>query len=138
MEGHTQGHLKRNKKDVLFRIPKTSYFRTRYREISMTVAHSSEINTKKPLKKKLFVILSIILTLAIIAVNMVVGLLRGFRKSLILLVQYIISFAVGIVVFFQAISITYSNQLGGILSSLGPEYAEANSITDVVHIFLGP
>ena len=47
MEGHTQGHLKRNKKDVLFRIPKTSYFRTRYREISMTVAHLSEIETKK-------------------------------------------------------------------------------------------
>lgn len=47
MEGHTQGHLKRNREDVLFRIPKTSYFRTRYREISMTVAHSSEIETKK-------------------------------------------------------------------------------------------
>ena len=49
MEGHTQGHLKRNKKDVLFRIPKTSYFRTRYREISMIVVHSSEIETKKSL-----------------------------------------------------------------------------------------
>ena len=47
MEGHTQGHLKRNREDVLFRIPKTSYFRTRYREISMTVAHLSEIETKK-------------------------------------------------------------------------------------------
>lgn len=45
MEGHTQGHLKRNIEDVLFRIPKTSYFRTRYREISMTVARSSEIET---------------------------------------------------------------------------------------------
>ena len=49
MEGHTQGHLKRNKKDVLFRIPKTSYFRTRYREISMIFVHSSEIETKKSL-----------------------------------------------------------------------------------------
>ena len=49
MEGHTQGHLKRNREDVLFRIPKTSYFRTRYREISMTVVHSSEIETKKSL-----------------------------------------------------------------------------------------
>ena len=46
MEGHTQGHLKRNREDVIFRIPKTSYFRTRYREISMTVAHLSEIETK--------------------------------------------------------------------------------------------
>ena len=49
MEGHTQGHLKRNREDVLFRIPKTSYFRTRYREISMIVVHSSEIETKKSL-----------------------------------------------------------------------------------------
>lgn len=45
MEGYTQGHLKRNREDVLFRIPKTSYFRTRYREISMTTAHSTEIET---------------------------------------------------------------------------------------------
>ena len=49
MEGHTQGHLKRNKEDVLFRIPKTSYFRTRYKEISVIIAHSSEIETKKSL-----------------------------------------------------------------------------------------
>ena len=49
MEGHTQGHLKRNREDVLFRIPKTSYFRTRYREISMIFVHSSEIETKKSL-----------------------------------------------------------------------------------------
>ena len=49
MEGNTQGHLKRNKEDVLFRIPKTSYFRTRYRKISMIVAHSSEIEIKKTL-----------------------------------------------------------------------------------------
>lgn len=47
MEGHTQGHLKRNREDVLFRIPKTSCFRTRYREISMITAHLSEIETKK-------------------------------------------------------------------------------------------
>ena len=47
MEGDTQGHLKRNKEDVLFRIPQTSYFRTRYREISMIKAHSSEIETLK-------------------------------------------------------------------------------------------
>ena len=45
MEGHTQGHLKRKREDALFRIPKTSYFRTRYREISMSTAHSSEIET---------------------------------------------------------------------------------------------
>ena len=52
MEGHTQGHLKRKKEDVLFRIPKTSYFRTRYREISMPTAHSTEIEIKKILYLK--------------------------------------------------------------------------------------
>ena len=77
-----------------------------------------------------------LLALIIIAVNTILGLLRGFRKSTILLIQYIFSFVVGIVVFTKAVSITYSDQLGGILSSLGPQYAEANSITDVVGIFL--
>ena len=47
MEGDTQGHLNRNREDVLIRIPKTSYFRTRYREISMITAHLSEIETLK-------------------------------------------------------------------------------------------
>ncbi len=47
MEGYTQGHLKRNKEDVLFCIPQTSYFRTRYKEISMINAHLSEIETLK-------------------------------------------------------------------------------------------
>ena len=46
---YTRPFIKRNKEDVLFRIPKTSYFRTRYREISMIVVHSSEIETKKSL-----------------------------------------------------------------------------------------
>ena len=54
MEGDTQGHLKQNKEDVLFRIPQISYFRTGYKEISMILVHSSEIETKKSfiLKKK--------------------------------------------------------------------------------------
>ena len=47
MEGHTQGHLKRNREDVLFRIPKTTMFGTGCREVSMTLAHLSEIETKK-------------------------------------------------------------------------------------------
>lgn len=76
------------------------------------------------------------LALAIIAINMVIGLLRGFRKSVILSINYVISVVIGIVVFFSAISITYSDQLGGFLSSLGPDYAAAKSFPDVVRIFL--
>ena len=41
--------LKREREDVLIRIPQTSYFRTRYREISMILVHSSEIETLKNL-----------------------------------------------------------------------------------------
>ena len=77
-----------------------------------------------------------LLTLVIIAVSMAIGFFRGARKSLIFLIHYIVSVVVGIIVYFQAISITYSDQLGGILSSLGPEFSEANSIIDVVHIYL--
>ena len=47
MKGDTQGHLKREREDVLIRIPQTSYFRTRYREISMNTVHLSEIETLK-------------------------------------------------------------------------------------------
>ena len=48
MEGNTQGHLKQNIEDVLFSISQTSYFRTRYKEISMILVYSSEIETKNP------------------------------------------------------------------------------------------
>lgn len=42
MDGYTQGHVEQ-KSDVLLRVPKTSYFRTRYREMSIRLAHSAEI-----------------------------------------------------------------------------------------------
>ena len=48
MEEYTQGLVKR-KHDVLFCILKTNYFRTRYREMSILLAHSSEIYNKKSL-----------------------------------------------------------------------------------------
>lgn len=55
MEGDTQGYLKRNREDGLFRIPQISYFCTRYKEIAMIIVRSSEIETKKSFifKKKL-------------------------------------------------------------------------------------
>ena len=46
MEGYTQGHVKRKYEDVLLRVPKTSYFRIRYREMPISMAHSSEIVTE--------------------------------------------------------------------------------------------
>ena len=43
---------KTENQDVLFRVPKIHYFRTRYREMSIPMAHSSEIfiddMSKKP------------------------------------------------------------------------------------------
>ncbi len=50
MDGYTQGHVER-KKDVLIRVPKIHYFRTRYREMSIPMALSSEIFIDEALKK---------------------------------------------------------------------------------------
>ena len=46
MDGYIQGHVKRKNRDVLFRIPITIYFRTRYRKMLMIEAYSSEIDRK--------------------------------------------------------------------------------------------
>ncbi len=44
---------KTENQDVLLRVPKTSYFRTRYREMSIPMAPSSEIFIDDILKKSL-------------------------------------------------------------------------------------
>ena len=77
-----------------------------------------------------------LLAVVIIAFNMIIAYRRGFKKSAILLMQYFISLAVGVVIFFLAVTVTYSDKLGALLSSLGPDFAEATSIVDVVHIAL--
>ena len=51
-----------------------------------------------------------LIVLLIVAINIVIGLWRGFRKSTILLIHYIISTAIGIIVFFTATSLTYSDK----------------------------
>ena len=43
---------KTGNRDVLFRVPKHHYFRTRYREMSISMAHSSEICNLKFLEKQ--------------------------------------------------------------------------------------
>ena len=53
MDGYIQGHVKRKNRDVLFRIPITTYFCTRYREMSIPMALSSEIFIDDILKKSL-------------------------------------------------------------------------------------
>lgn len=45
--------MKNESKDVLFRIPKSHYFRTRYREMSIPMAPSSEIFIDDISKKSL-------------------------------------------------------------------------------------
>ena len=42
MDGYTQGHVERKERRLL-RVPKIRYFRTRYREMSIPMAPSSEI-----------------------------------------------------------------------------------------------
>jgi hypothetical protein len=43
MDGYTKGHVERKNNDVLLSVPKNIYFRTRYREMSIHLAHLSEI-----------------------------------------------------------------------------------------------
>ena len=77
-----------------------------------------------------------ILALAIIVINMFIGFVRGFKKTAISLIQYISSLIVGIIVFFQVIDVTYSDNLGGLLSLLGPKFSGANSLIDAARIAL--
>lgn len=77
-----------------------------------------------------------ILALVIIALCMIRGIMRGFRKSLILLIHYILAIVAGVALYFTAIPLVFSDQLGPYFSSLGPNFADANSLFDVIHIFL--
>ena len=77
-----------------------------------------------------------ILTAVLIFLCMLRGIIRGFRKSVILLIHYIISIAVGLVVYFTATKIVLSDGLNSILASISPEFAEADSLYDVVGILV--
>ena len=77
-----------------------------------------------------------ILAAVLIVLCMLRGLMRGFRKSLILLLHYIISIAAGLVIYFNVSSLVFSDELNGILGSLSAEFAEANSMYDVIKILL--
>ena len=77
-----------------------------------------------------------ILTAICIFLCMLRGFLRGFRKSVILLIHYIISLAAGLFVYFEATKLVLSDELNSILASISPEFAEANSLYDVVGILV--
>ena len=77
-----------------------------------------------------------ILTAVCIFLCMLRGFLRGFRKSVILLIHYIISLAAGLFVYFEATKIVLSDELNSILASISPEFADANSLYDVVGILV--
>ena len=50
MDGYTQGQVERKEKTFYFVVPKIRYFRTRYREMSIPMAPSSEIFIDETLK----------------------------------------------------------------------------------------
>lgn len=77
-----------------------------------------------------------ILALVLIVLCTLRGFLRGFRKSFILLLHYIISILVGFIMYFNASKVMLSNDLGGALAGVNPSFAEANSLYDVVKILL--
>ena len=77
-----------------------------------------------------------ILALIIIILCTLGGLIRGFRKSLILFIHYIISIVAGLVIYFQASKIMLSDGINNILTWISPDFSEANSLYDAVRILL--
>ena len=77
-----------------------------------------------------------LLALAIIILCTLRGFIRGFRKSLILLIHYLISIGVGLSLYFSLSELVLSNELNSYFASLGPEFANANSLIDVMKILL--
>lgn len=77
-----------------------------------------------------------ILAVLLILLCMLRGLLRGFRKSTILFIHYLIGIGIGLVCYFSTLKLILSNELNPILSSIGSEFSEANSLYDVAGILL--
>ena len=77
-----------------------------------------------------------LLALVLIILSTLRGFLRGFRKSIIFLIHYVISIVIGFVAYFNTSKVIMSAMPSGTFSNLGPQFAEAHSIYDVVKIFL--
>ena len=77
-----------------------------------------------------------LLALLIIVLCTLRGFLRGFRKSLILLIHYVISIVVGFIMYFSISKFILSDQLNSYFTSLGADFSNANSIYDLIKILL--
>lgn len=73
-----------------------------------------------------------ILTLIIILLCMLRGLMRGFRKSLILFIQYLIGLAVGIACYFAVSKWLITANIGWAFDMIGGKFAEANTVYDFI------
>ena len=72
----------------------------------------------------------------IILLCMLRGFLRGFRKSNILLINYLLSLVVGFVFFFTLSKKAFTTDWNFIFQMLGPDFASAHTIYDFVGVLL--
>ena len=77
-----------------------------------------------------------ILSALIILLCMLRGLIRGFRKSLILFLHYIISITLGLIAYFALTNFLMNSDLNSIVSNIGPEFSEAHGILDVANVLI--
>lgn len=72
----------------------------------------------------------------IVLLGIFMGFVRGFRKSSILLVHYLISLAVGFVAYFILSKQFLTMDLNAVFSFMGGEYESAHTIYDFIHVFM--
>lgn len=64
------------------------------------------------------------------------GFFRGFRKSNILLIHYLLAFAIGAVLYFTISKKIFEMDLNAIFSVLGSEFSQAHTIHDFIGVIL--
>ena len=62
------------------------------------------------------------------------GFLRGFRKSNILLIHYLLAFAIGAVCYFVISPKIFEMDLNAVFSMLGNEFSQAHTIHDFIGV----
>lgn len=77
-----------------------------------------------------------ILTLVIILLCMLRGLMRGFRKSLILFIQYLIGLTVGFICYLKVSKMLVTEEIGWLFSMIGGDFADAKTMYDFFEILI--
>lgn len=78
-----------------------------------------------------------LLALLIISICTIRGAIKGFRKSTILFVQYLVSIAIGFIVYFACRDLFYNADYSSLWSAFGEEFANAKTLYDGLVVLIG-